>query len=177
MPKKSTDKADQVVSDLLGSPPGWLLGVWRVTTLPHKNTNCYRAGKYSKRLHKTESVGGLITVPTGAMRLDDDTANVSSSWEFLKIENEQIKTAQKILMDKKLGKTTNLCNLFTMESRLESFEMWAYRRMLRVSWTEHKTNEEVLKTAKTRRSLLPTIKKRKYQYFGHVIRMRSIHKL
>ena len=55
--------------------------------------------------------------------------------------------------------------------------MWAYRRMLRVSWTEHKTNEEVLKTAKTTRSLLSTIKKRKCQYFGHVIRMRSIHKL
>ena len=80
-------------------------------------------------------------------------------------------------MDKQLGKTTNLCNLFTMESKLESFEMWAYRRMLRVSWTEHKTNEEVFKTAKTTRSLLPTIKKRKCQYFGHVIRMRSIHKL
>ena len=32
-----------------------------------------------------------------------------SSWEFLKIENEQIKTAKKILMDKKLPETTNLC--------------------------------------------------------------------
>ena len=31
-----------------------------------------------------------------------------SSWEFLKIENEQIKTAQKIHMDKKLSETTNL---------------------------------------------------------------------
>ena len=26
-----------------------------------------------------------------------------------------------------------------MDSKLEAFEMWAYRRMLRVSWTEHKT--------------------------------------
>ena len=32
-----------------------------------------------------------------------------SSWEFLKIENERIRTAQKILMDKKLPETTNLC--------------------------------------------------------------------
>ena len=32
-----------------------------------------------------------------------------SSWEFLKIENEQIKTAQKIFMDKKLRETTYLC--------------------------------------------------------------------
>ena len=64
-----------------------------------------------------------------------------------------------------------------MESKLEAFEVWAYRRMLRVSWTEHKTNEEVLKMANTISSLSPTIKKRKCQYFGHVIRMRSIHKL
>ena len=34
-----------------------------------------------------------------------------------------------------------------MESKLEAFDMWACRRMLRVSWTEHKTNEEVLKMA------------------------------
>ena len=32
-----------------------------------------------------------------------------SSWEFLKIENEQIKTAQKIRMDKKLREITYLC--------------------------------------------------------------------
>ena len=32
-----------------------------------------------------------------------------SSWEFLKIENEQIKTAPKIFMDKKLRETTYLC--------------------------------------------------------------------
>ena len=31
------------------------------------------------------------------------------SWEFLKIEHEQLKTTQKILMDKKLRETTNLC--------------------------------------------------------------------
>ena len=59
-----------------------------------------------------------------------------------------------------------------MESKLEAFEVWAYRRMLRVSWTEHKTNEEVLKMANTISSLSPTIKKRKCQYFGHLIRAR-----
>ena len=34
---------------------------------------------------------------------------LDSRWELLKIENEQIKTAQEILMDKKLRETTNLC--------------------------------------------------------------------
>ena len=47
----------------------------------------------------------------------------------------------------------------TMESKLEAFEMWAYRRILGVSWTEHETSEEVLRMANTTSSLLPTIKK------------------
>ena len=66
----------------------------------------------------------------------------------------------------------------TMESKLEGFEMWACRRMLWLSWTEHKTNElMILRMANTTSSLWPTIKKRKCQYFGHVIRARSIPKL
>ena len=32
-----------------------------------------------------------------------------SSWEFLKMENERIKTAQKIFMDEKVRENTNLC--------------------------------------------------------------------
>ena len=44
-------------------------------------------------------------------------------------------------------------------NKLEAFEMWLHRRMLRLSWKEHKTNEEVFKQMKTKRSLLNTIKK------------------
>ena len=43
--------------------------------------------------------------------------------------------------------------------------MWLYRRMLRISWKEHKTNEEVLQKMKTKRSLLNTIKKREMSIF------------
>ena len=42
----------------------------------------------------------------------------------------------------------------TMGRKLEAFDMWAYRRMLRVSWTEHTTIEEVLKMVNTTSSLL-----------------------
>jgi len=31
--------------------------------------------------------------------------------------------------------------------RIEAFEMWIWRRMLKVSWKEHKKNDEVLRTA------------------------------
>ena len=42
--------------------------------------------------------------------------------------------------------------------KLEVFEMWLYRRMLRISWKEHKTNGECLHKRKIKRSFLNTIK-------------------
>jgi len=42
--------------------------------------------------------------------------------------------------------------------RIEAFEMWIWRRMLKVSWTEHKKNDEVLRTAETRRELMETLR-------------------
>ena len=41
----------------------------------------------------------------------------------------------------------------TLESKLEAFEMRASRRILRVSWTKYKTNQEVLNMANTTRSI------------------------
>ena len=43
--------------------------------------------------------------------------------------------------------------------------MWLYRRMLRISWKEHKTNEEILHKMKAKRSLLNTIKKKEMPIF------------
>ena len=61
--------------------------------------------------------------------------------------------------------------------KVEAFEMWLYRRMLRISWKEHKTNGEVLHKMKTKRSLLNTIKKRKCEYFAHIIRENGVQRL
>ena len=61
--------------------------------------------------------------------------------------------------------------------KLEAFEMWLYRRMLRKSWKEHKTNADVLHKMKTKRSLLNTIKQRKCQYFGYIIRGNGVQRL
>ena len=49
--------------------------------------------------------------------------------------------------------------------KLEAFEMWLYRRMLRMSWKEHKTNGDVLHKMKTKRSLSNTIKKKEMSIF------------
>ena len=65
----------------------------------------------------------------------------------------------------------------TLEKRIEAFEIWTLRRILKIAWTNHKTNYEVLNKAKCKRSLLNIIMKRKLQYFGHIIRKSSLQKL
>ena len=64
-----------------------------------------------------------------------------------------------------------------LEKRIESFEIWTLRRILKISWANHKTNDEVLTMAKCRRSLLNNIMKRKLQYFGHIARKNSLQKV
>ena len=60
-----------------------------------------------------------------------------------------------------------------MKTRIEAFELWAYRRMLKISWTEKVTNKGVLSSMKKR--LFTIIQIRKLKYFGHVNRHSSVH--
>jgi len=47
------------------------------------------------------------------------------------------------------------------ERKLEAFKIWTYRRMLRISWTEHVTNVEVLRKTEKGVEILHEVKKRK----------------
>ena len=55
-------------------------------------------------------------------------------------------------------------------NKLQAFEMWVYRKLKRIPWTDKVTNEEVLKRVNEKRYIIPTIKIRKTTYFGHMIR-------
>jgi len=52
---------------------------------------------------------------------------------------------------------------------LESFEMWCWRRMEKISWTDHVRNEEVLLRVKEQRNILHEIRKRKGNWIGHIL--------
>ena len=56
--------------------------------------------------------------------------------------------------------------------KINSFEMWIYRKMLKISYASHSTNEEVLKLVNEKGlSLEKNIKMRKTQYFGYLGRI------
>ena len=59
--------------------------------------------------------------------------------------------------------------------RIDAFELWCWRRLLRVPWTARKSNQSLLKEISPGCSLEGMMLKLKLQYFGHL--MRSIDSL
>ena len=53
---------------------------------------------------------------------------------------------------------------------VESFEMWCWRRMVKISWTDHVRDEEILLRVKEQRNILHEISKRKANWIGHILR-------
>jgi len=51
-----------------------------------------------------------------------------------------------------------------------SFEMWCWRRMEKISWTDHVRNEEVLPRVEEQRNILHEIRKRKANWIGQILR-------
>ena len=56
------------------------------------------------------------------------------------------------------------------QKHLESFEMWCWRRMEKIIWTDHVINEEVLLRVNEQRNILHEISKRKANWIGHILR-------
>jgi hypothetical protein len=59
---------------------------------------------------------------------------------------------------------------------LGSFEMWCWRRMEKISWTDRVRNEEVLLRVKEERNVLRTVKRRKDNWIGHILCTNSLLK-
>ena len=54
--------------------------------------------------------------------------------------------------------------------RIDAFELWCWRRLLRVPWTARRSNQSILKEISPGRSMEGLILKLKLQYFGHLMR-------
>ena len=54
--------------------------------------------------------------------------------------------------------------------RIDAFELWCWRRLLRVSWTARRSNQWILKEIGPEYSLEGLMLKLKFQYFGHLMR-------
>jgi len=66
------------------------------------------------------------------------------------------------------------CKSWTMKKaehrRIDAFELWCWRRLLRVPWTARRSNQSILKEIRPGISLEGMMLKLKLQYFGHLMR-------
>uniref|UniRef100_A0A914X2B8 Reverse transcriptase domain-containing protein n=1 Tax=Plectus sambesii TaxID=2011161 RepID=A0A914X2B8_9BILA len=58
--------------------------------------------------------------------------------------------------------------------KIDAFELWVWRRMLRVPWTAMVTNKTILERIKSKGSLEGKITKQQLSYFGHIMRANSL---
>ena len=67
-----------------------------------------------------------------------------------------------------------VCESWTIKKaecrRIDAFELWCWKRLLRVPWTARKSNQSILKEISSEYSLEGLILKLKFQYFGHLMR-------
>jgi hypothetical protein len=59
------------------------------------------------------------------------------------------------------------------KKKIDAFELWTWRRILRVPWTEKRTNLSVFEDVKPKISLEATILRLKLRYFDHVMRAKK----
>ena len=61
------------------------------------------------------------------------------------------------------------CESWTEHQRTDAFELWCWRRLLRVPWTARRSNQSILKEISPGNSLEGMMLKLKPQYFGHLM--------
>jgi len=86
-----------------------------------------------------------------------------------------------VKLKKKQAKCTlgeQLCGTFRKVDRkyLGRFEIWCWRRMENISWTDLMRNDEVFQSAKLERNILQTIRRRKASWTGHILSRKRILK-
>ena len=66
------------------------------------------------------------------------------------------------------------CEIWTVKKaehrRIDAFELWCWRRLLRVPWTARRSNQSILREISPGCSLEGLMLKPKHQYFGHLMR-------
>ena len=75
-----------------------------------------------------------------------------------------------------------VCESWTVKKaerrRIDAFELWCWRRLLRVLWTARRSNQSILKEISPGCSLEGMMLKLKFQYFGHLMqRVDSLEKI
>ena len=105
-------------------------------------------------------------------------AGLNSIWQSKRVD---YKTKMRILKSCVWSVGLYACETWTLnkshQDRLLAFEMYCYRRVLKLNWTHKVTNIEVRRRLNIKENIIQTIIKRKMALFGHICRMDNDRKI
>ena len=92
---------------------------------------------------------------------------------ILKSRNITLSTKVRIVKAMDFLVVMDGCESWTIKKaerrRIDAFELWCWRRLLRVPWTARRSNQSILKEISPEYSLQGLMLKLKLQYFGHLM--------
>ena len=108
------------------------------------------------------------------MGSQSDTAEQPSTDSVLKSKDIALPTKVRLVKAMVFPVVTHSCESWTVKKaehqRIDAFELWCYRRLLRVLWTARRSNQSILKEIDSEYSLEGLTLKLKLRYFGHLMR-------
>ena len=124
----------------------------------------------------SEEVHNRLAMATSSLR------NLSNIWRN---SSSSIKTKYRLLATMTRAVVLYGCEALTLnaalQKRINAFEMKCYRKLLRIPYTAHRTNEsvkeELVQKVGKVEMLVSIIKKRQFKWFGHVTRHNDCHPL
>ena len=111
---------------------------------------------------------------TAAMKLKDICSLEEKLDSILKSRDITLLTKIRLVKAMVFPVVINGCESWTVKKaerrRIDVFELWCWRRLLRVPWTARRPNQSILKEISPGISLEGMMLKLKLQYFGHLLR-------
>ncbi|KAF7251606.1 Zinc finger protein DPF3 [Varanus komodoensis] len=133
----------------------------------HRNENHKRLAATQCGKEVAEATQKSLYVPSGKVNLDS----------ILKSRDITLPTKVCIVKAMVFPVTMYGCESWTIRKaecqRTEAFELWCWRRLLRVPWTARRSNRSVLEEINPDCSLEGQILKMKLKYFGHLMRRKD----
>ena len=143
------------------------------------NPECklFSKGEQIRQVQKFKYLGYTLTSKI-KKRIAIAKASFQKMSTILKNRNISFSTKLRVLKTYVWSILLYGCETWTItaeiKKNLEAAEMWFYRRMLRISWKEKRTNESILEETNQERSLINTISERQLKFLGHICRHKGL---
>ena len=143
-------------------------------------------GKILEQVSRFSYLGSIIT-QNGRCDEDIKTRIIIAKEAFNKVKNLVTNTSISVGLRKRFirayawstflygSEAWNISKV--MEKRIEALEMWLYRRMLKVPWVDHISNEQVMQRAGAKREIMDSIRKKQLRFLGHTMREQQLESL